>query len=34
MTLKEQYAEFVKQWILTHSVSKPPSYSSWKLYYR
>jgi hypothetical protein len=30
----EEYIKFVKEWIETHSISKPPSFTSWKNYYR
>lgn len=32
--LKAQYAEFVKEWNATHSISKAPSFTSWKQNYR
>lgn len=33
MTNKEKYAQFVKNWTLTHSISKVPNYRSFLAYY-
>jgi len=32
--LKAQYAVFVAEWNATHSISKAPSFTSWKANYR
>ena len=29
-----EYIQFIKEWIKKHSISKPPSFTSWKNYYR
>lgn len=32
--LKKEYNAFSGQWLATHSISRPPSFTSWKQNYR
>ncbi len=32
--MQEKYQKFVQNWNATHSISKAPSFSSWKQFYR
>lgn len=32
--LKEEYEHFVYEWNKTHSISKAPSFTSWKKFYK